>query len=144
MTKLDCTVTTCVHNAEKCCCKNTILVEGAQARNCCDTCCGSFEENRGGLFKNLFKTPESKLQVDCDVMNCLYNDDRTCRAERITIAGDGGYGGRTDRVCELQGKIKKGSDGTQRTWNPAAFCAFRLFHAAYRPDTESATSADFF
>ena len=24
MTKLDCTVTTCVHNAEKCCCKNTI------------------------------------------------------------------------------------------------------------------------
>lgn len=73
----------------KCCCKNTILVEGAQARNCCDTCCGSFEENRGGLFKNLFKTPESKLQVDCDVMNCLYNDDRTCRAERITIAGDG-------------------------------------------------------
>ena len=31
MTKLDCTVTTCVHNAEKCCCKNTILVEGAQA-----------------------------------------------------------------------------------------------------------------
>ena len=45
MTKLDCTVTTCVHNAEKCCCKNTILVEGAQARNCCDTCCGSFEEN---------------------------------------------------------------------------------------------------
>lgn len=89
MTKLDCTVTTCVHNAEKCCCKNAILVEGAQARNCCDTCCGSFEENRGGLFKNLFKTPESKLQVDCDVMNCLYNDDRTCRAERITIAGDG-------------------------------------------------------
>ena len=68
MTKLDCTVTTCVHNAEKCCCKNTILVEGAQARNCCDTCCGSFEENRGGLFKNLFKTPESKLQVDCDVL----------------------------------------------------------------------------
>ena len=60
MTKLDCTVTTCVHNAEKCCCKSGILVEGAQAKNCCDTCCGSFEENRGGLFKNLFKTPESK------------------------------------------------------------------------------------
>ena len=50
MTKLDCTVTTCVHNAEKCCCKSGILVEGAQAKNCCDTCCGSFEENRGGLF----------------------------------------------------------------------------------------------
>ena len=77
MTKLDCTVTTCVHNAEKCCCKSGILVEGAQA------------ENRGGLFKNLFKTPESKLEVECDVANCLYNDDHQCRAERITIAGDG-------------------------------------------------------
>ena len=41
------------------------------------------------------------------------------------------------------GKNKKGSDGTQRTWNPAAFCVFRLFHAAYRPDTKSATSDDF-
>lgn len=82
MTKLDCTVTTCIHNAEKCCCKSGILVEGAQAKNCCDTCCGSFEENRGGLFKNLFKTPETRLQVDCDVLNCLYNDDHQCRAER--------------------------------------------------------------
>ena len=70
MTKLDCTVTTCIHNAEKCCCKSGILVEGAQAKNCCDTCCGSFE-------------------VECDVANCLYNDDHQCRAERITIAGDG-------------------------------------------------------
>ncbi len=128
MTKLDCTVTTCVHNAEKCCCKDTILVEGAQARNCCDTCCGSFEENRGGLFKNLFKTPESKLQVDCDVMNCLYNDDRTCRAERITIAGDGAMVSDRQSV-RASGKNKKGSDGTQRTWNPAAFCVFRLFTA---------------
>ena len=89
MTKLDCTVTTCVHNAEKCCCKNTILVEGAQARNCCDTCCGSFEENRGGLFKNLFKTPESKLDVVCDVDNCSYNEDHCCCAGKIDIRGEG-------------------------------------------------------
>lgn len=41
------------------------------------------------FFKNLFKTPESKLEVECDVANCLYNDDHQCRAERITIAGDG-------------------------------------------------------
>jgi len=29
------------------------------------------------------------LQVDCDVLNCLYNDDHQCRAERISILGDG-------------------------------------------------------
>ncbi len=89
MTKLDCTVSTCVHNSEKCCCKSGILVEGSEARDTSDTFCGSFEENRGGLFKNLFKTPEARLQVDCDVVRCLYNDDHQCRAERITVRGDG-------------------------------------------------------
>ena len=89
MTKLDCTVTTCIHNAEKCCCKSGILVEGAQAKNCCDTCCGSFEENRGGLFKNLFKTPESKLDVVCDADNCSYNEDHCCCAGKIDIRGEG-------------------------------------------------------
>ena len=104
MTKLDCTVTTCVHNAEKCCCKSGILVEGAQAKDCCDTCCGSFEENRGGLFKNLFKTPESKLEVECDVANCLYNDDHQCRAERITIAGDGAMAVRQTECASFREK----------------------------------------
>ena len=89
MTRLECTVASCVHNSEKCCCKQGILVEGVNARESCDTCCGSFEENRGGLFKNLFKTPETRLQVVCDVLNCLYNDDHQCRAERISILGDG-------------------------------------------------------
>ena len=87
MTRLDCTVSTCVHNAEKCCCKTGIYVEGAEARKSKDTCCGSFEENQGNFFKNIFKTPESKLHVECDVVSCLYNDDHMCRAEKIAIAG---------------------------------------------------------
>ena len=37
MTKLDCSVTGCMHNAENCCCKNTILVEGKTAQDKCDT-----------------------------------------------------------------------------------------------------------
>ena len=47
MTKLDCSVTGCMHNAENCCCKNTILVEGKTAQDKCDTCCGSFDEKKG-------------------------------------------------------------------------------------------------
>lgn len=89
MTRLDCSVKTCVHNSENCCCKGSILVEGDSAREKCETCCGSFEENRGGMFKNLFKTPETKLQVDCDATSCIYNDDHQCRAEKISILGDG-------------------------------------------------------
>ena len=89
MTRLDCTVSTCVHNAEKCCCKSGIFVEGAEAKTGRDTYCGSFEENKGNIFKNIFKTPESKLHIECDVVRCLYNDDHMCRAEKITIMGGG-------------------------------------------------------
>lgn len=32
MTRLECTVASCVHNSEKCCCKQGILVEGVNAR----------------------------------------------------------------------------------------------------------------
>ena len=54
MTKLDCSVTGCMHNAENCCCKNTILVEGKTAQDKCDTCCGSFDEKKGGTFRTVF------------------------------------------------------------------------------------------
>lgn len=87
MTKLDCNVTTCLHNSDNCCCKNAIVVEGASATRQCDTCCGSFDENKGGSFRNLFKTPEKKLNVECEATNCVYNSNRYCVAERIGITG---------------------------------------------------------
>ena len=89
MTKLDCNVTGCVHNAENCCCKNMIVVEGHTAREKCDTCCGSFDEKKGGVFRNLFKTPESRLEIDCEAVNCVYNEKRRCSAGKIGITGDG-------------------------------------------------------
>ena len=89
MTKLDCNVTSCIHNADNCCCKSAILVEGENAKDICDTCCGSFAENKEGSFRNLFKTPESRLEVDCEAVNCIYNESRHCVADHIGIAGDG-------------------------------------------------------
>ena len=89
MTRLDCNVTNCLHNAENCCCKAAIIVEGEQAKDTCDTCCGSFDENKDGAYRNLFKTPENRLEVDCDAVNCVYNEGRHCSADHIGIAGDG-------------------------------------------------------
>lgn len=89
MTKLDCNVTSCLHNAENCCCKNAIIVEGSGAKESCQTCCGSFDENKGNAFKNLFKTPETRLEIDCEVVNCIYNSDRHCVADHIGISGKG-------------------------------------------------------
>lgn len=87
MTKLDCNVTNCIHNAENCCCKTSIIVDGQSAKQKVDTCCGSFAENKGSAFRNLFKTPENRLQVECEAVNCVFNEEHRCNAEHIGITG---------------------------------------------------------
>lgn len=89
MTKLECSVKNCVHNSDSCCCKNAIMVDGPQAVIPEETCCASFDENKGGVFTNLFKTPESRLDISCEAVKCVYNEDHRCVAERIGISGEG-------------------------------------------------------
>lgn len=89
MTKLDCTVTNCLHNSDNRCCKQAIIVDGYDAREKEETCCGSFDENREGSFRNVFKTPENRLEIDCEAVNCIYNENRHCHAEHIDVSGDG-------------------------------------------------------
>ena len=62
MTKLNVQWKTVCNNADQCCCRGSILVDGHGARDAEGTCCASFEENKGGSFKNLFKTPETRLR----------------------------------------------------------------------------------
>ena len=52
---------------------------------------GSFDEKKEGAFQNLFKTPETRLEVDREAVNCVYNEDRRCKAEHIGITGDGAH-----------------------------------------------------
>lgn len=89
MTKLTCTVASCLHNCDHCCCKQAIIVDGRDAKEKDGTCCGSFDENREGSFKNVFKTPENRLEIDCEAVNCIYNENRHCVAEHIDVTGDG-------------------------------------------------------
>lgn len=87
MTRLDCNVTGCMHNAENCCCLSSITVGGKTAEKKCDTCCASYDEKTGGAFTNAFKTPESELRVACEAENCIYNKNKLCVAEHIGITG---------------------------------------------------------
>ena len=89
MTSLECSVKNCLHNSDNRCCKQTILVDGQNAKTKDDTCCGSFDENKGGAFQNVFKTPENRLEIDCEAVQCIYNQNRHCVAEKIGISGDG-------------------------------------------------------
>ena len=87
MTILDCSVTGCMYNEANCCHKGNIKVEGEDAKESEDTCCGSFDENTGDSFKNLFKTPETRLEVNCEAVNCVFNEGHRCAAEHIGIGG---------------------------------------------------------
>lgn len=89
MTRLDCSVTSCTHNAENCCCKGTIVVDGEHAADVCDTCCGSFDKRSDDSYHNRFETPDTEVKVECEAVKCVYNENRYCTAEHIGIAGDG-------------------------------------------------------
>ena len=39
------------------------------------------------FFKNLFKTPETSLEVSCEAVSCVYNEDCRCQADKISIGG---------------------------------------------------------
>ena len=87
MTDLVCSAETCVHNCDKFCCKGTILVEGASANCCGDTCCASFDEQTQNCCKNKYETPSLGIIVECESVSCIYNEGRMCTAEEISISG---------------------------------------------------------
>ena len=87
MPSLKCDVTTCLHNADKYCCKNVILVEGSDAKKPENTCCSSFDEAKENRYKNEFESKNLALSVDCEEVNCRYNQDKKCKAKHIIISG---------------------------------------------------------
>ncbi len=87
MVKLNCNVQSCIHNAENCCCKGSILVEGHDAKKSENTYCASYYEKSGDSFRNKFETPDTAAIVDCDASNCKYNENHMCCAEQIRITG---------------------------------------------------------
>lgn len=87
MTFLDCSVTGCTYNADHCCCKGDIKVEGRDAKCTCDTCCGSFKERDASNMSNTAKRTSKSIEVACEVCNCKFHEAGKCAAEHIGIAG---------------------------------------------------------
>ena len=86
MAQLDCNVKSCCHNEDNCCCFSSIEVNGSNACNCEDTCCGSYFEDKSGE-KNSAQTPHVPLSIARQATNCMYNDDKVCRADHVDISG---------------------------------------------------------
>ena len=126
MTLLDCAVTGCAYNEDRCCCKGNIKVEGSEAVHQNETCCGSFVERGEKNCGCNVKEHESKtIDVACEACNCTFNENKKCRGQRLFL--------RRDRVRKflLQIGEKTGSRGQCKTvprfafrWNfPLVKCA---------------------
>lgn len=87
MPALACSAQTCLYNQEEYCSKGDIKVGGEDAKTVTDTCCTSFVERSEDSANNSVGTPSERIDVDCEVCSCVYNDSCKCDAVQIGIAG---------------------------------------------------------
>lgn len=99
MPTLKCDVASCIHNAERCCCKGEILVEGSNAKESDDTFCASFVEREDDSFSNMYETPDYYSDVECEATDCMYNIECECHAEQIGICGGRNCNCSEDTAC---------------------------------------------
>lgn len=86
MTILECNVTSCVHNESEKCCRGAIEVMGSEAERSEATCCGSYDK-RGCGCTNAAKNPDDKIDIRCEAVKCIYNDDCKCTAGHVGVVG---------------------------------------------------------
>ncbi|MGN0298633.1 MAG: DUF1540 domain-containing protein [Lachnospiraceae bacterium] len=89
MPSLECSVKNCYYNDNNCCCKRAIIVEGQEATEKNMTCCGSFDKQKEGVQNSCCEPPQHHLTVECDAVNCRYNEQHKCHADKIDISGQG-------------------------------------------------------
>lgn len=87
MTKLKCDACSCDYNKDYYCCLNGIDVGGRNASEKEHTCCESFEHSDGAMT-NSVQEPVPHMEIGCDAVNCVHNDDCKCKAGEICICGD--------------------------------------------------------
>ena len=107
MTDLKCSVETCCFHDGDCCCRNDIMVGGAKACSCDETCCENFEQQKEGSARNADGYPDRMTQIDCEAVKCRYNTNYKCQAEHVDMRGSRA-GDRTKRTlpcCALVGAV---------------------------------------
>lgn len=87
MPLLNCTARTCVYNSDEYCSKGDIQVDGERATTVDGTCCKSFKERTNEAASNSCGCGCKTIDVDCSVSQCVFNDHKKCKADKITITG---------------------------------------------------------
>ena len=93
MTNLQCSVQSCRHYKDNCCCKPEITIVGKNAHECSETSCKSYKElpkesslptATNGIGVG-YEYPNKSLHVACEAENCTYCKNSLCRAKNIKI-----------------------------------------------------------
>lgn len=87
MTRLDCSVTSCMYNQDHLCSKGDITIGGRNASSSGETCCESFHKKGVGSCANFICRPSATVDVDCEAKDCKYNTNCKCSAKQIGISG---------------------------------------------------------
>lgn len=89
MLKINCDVINCSHNNDKICFANVVSIGGKNAKKDCDTCCGSFldEKNYGKLTNNINDMGNQSSSLLCNVVSCSHNSNNLCNADTIHVSG---------------------------------------------------------
>ncbi len=103
-TYLDCYVTSCLYNANHCCGKGDIKVEGKEAKVNCETACNSFRERKGSVAKNSVNSLTKDIEIVCEATNCRFNENKNCKAEHISIAGGNACSSRETECASFDAK----------------------------------------
>lgn len=107
MPELKCTVQTCMHNQNYYCMLDQIQVGGNSAKKAEETSCDSFQEKAAGGMGDYKNAAEKAYGgsassgcscVDCQAVQCKYNDNCRCSAGKISVEG-GNAGSSSQTEC---------------------------------------------
>ncbi|WOC31707.1 MULTISPECIES: DUF1540 domain-containing protein [Caproicibacterium] len=90
MTNLKCSVTECINNSSRNCCRPDIMVGGKSACGCEQTCCADFEQKSGSdSAQNSCgcSSPNPQLHIRCEAEKCIYNQQGECSADDVAVRG---------------------------------------------------------
>lgn len=89
---IQCSALTCIHNNDKVCYANAILVEGRDAHTSSETACSTYTESADELsneFENSISSggEDPCTHIACEAESCMYNDHEKCMAGAIVVNG---------------------------------------------------------
>ena len=98
MSRLICDAVNCAYNFDRLCSLEQIEVCGSDARDCEQTCCGSFSEGQNSVLSSFADvSPDENTQIDCEAGACTFNLDGQCHAQKVKVEGE--YAHRSESTC---------------------------------------------